>query len=137
MEPDLDAIVNEAVEAARGPVSWGVDDCCIFVADIIKKTHHIDIMYGHRDYHSKSEGIRHFRSMGHHDLLDFALAHAERLGLGIVDLSRRPQPLDIGITPGIGGPALSIYFGDHWITRADHGVVVNPHYYAVRAWRIV
>lgn len=124
----------------EGPIVYGVNDCCMTLADVLAAEGLPDLMAGYRGRYTTRRGfVRAFRAAGHRTLDAAATAvmagHGRRVQIA--------QRLDVAIVrhfdrvtqSAVGSPA---FFADgFWFLRSDAGGVAIKDPGDLEIYRIV
>jgi hypothetical protein len=122
----------------RAPFCWGVNDCCLFVADGVLAMTGVDIAVGFRDkYHDESSCMALLKQMGYASVSAMVAAELQSWGFASVRPSFA-QRGDIVAYDLAGVPALALVSLDGAYARGvgENGAAVLPVLKAVRAWRV-
>lgn len=126
-------VIQRHLARIRGPVIWGVDDCCAFVHQIVKETHGIALMAPVGYYSTEKEAALRLRQYAGGDVLDAALKRAAELDLKRIHY---PEQSAVGVVAGQRGPLLALFNRDRWLVRSHDGIDVLPDWSAVIAWEL-
>ena len=133
----MDADLSAAIAAAEGrAMVWGRDDCCLWVADIVRARTGLDGAAAFRGrYRSRHGAAKALKAVHGGGLIEAITAIAAQFGWPVIDADAAADG-DIAIIDTTLGPALAIMSGDYWIGRIDGGVSATPRDLAVKAWRV-
>lgn len=111
---------------AEGRVAFGVNDCCMTVADVILAAGGPDLMAGYRGRYSTAAGfVRAYRKRGH-ETLEQAVA-ASFAAHGAVAASARD--FDVALVGYLDSGARTVapafFHGGFWFVRTDGGALVT------------
>lgn len=102
-------------------VVYGVDDCALAVADILKPCFGYDPMKQFRGRYKTARGYRRMLRNDGFDSIDAALVVAAvNFGWRRID-PKEAEPGDIGVTAHYDGRTLAICAGHFWYARRDFG----------------
>lgn len=135
-EYSVEEIITKAIEAVLGkPVTWGRDDCCLWVADIAKGMIGVDPAAPWRGKYDSPEGAEKVMPLG---LVNTVSGRFRELKWPRISIGRS-QVGDIGIARHDRTPAAVVvksHMEDWWIGRGDDGVTYVPPEHVICAWAI-
>jgi len=133
----MDQNLIEFIERVHGPMVWGTDDCCTFVADWLKIQTGQDLMCDWRRLYCDQESAEQaLRDNGTGGLIRAIIEAARDRGWERVSTDQvfdRPA-VAIAHMWGIGYCACANYGSGWFIGRGTTGVVLFPGWAARRAW---
>lgn len=111
-------------DRCEGQIVYGVNDCCMTVADVILAAGGPDLMAPYRGRYKTQLGfMRAFRKAGHRDLPAATLEQFARCGSQVDE----PRDFDVAVVSYLadGEPAYSpaFYHGGFWCLRTDRGAL--------------
>lgn len=123
----------------EGPIAFGVNDCCMTVADVLVAGGKADLMAGYRGrYRSRRGFALVFRRAGHRDLAAAVAASFSAHGRRVQCAARLDVALighfDAVTQSEIVSPAF--FDGGFWFARSDAGALVVKDAGAFDIWRI-
>lgn len=107
---------------------WGVQDCCLFVADAVRELYGVDPAEGLRGYRSERGAARIVRQLG-----GVAGIGASRFGAACEVL--QAQVGDVLLVHTGSRDSLALCVGAHWLAPGAAGLVAGPLSEARSAWR--
>ena len=133
MDPNV--IINAAIErAAQSDFEYGVDDCCLWVCDLVAELTGVDLADPLRGYRSQFGAARKLKSYAGGGLCEAAIKLANAAGLR--PAGRPYQGVLVGVVADVNGPALALFYRGRWIGRTIRGVSVLPPHSATVAWKL-
>lgn len=112
--------IRESVTAAIGlPMTYGVDDCMLFVANIDLAVTGVDTAAAYRGRYKTKRGAA--RVMGKRGVAGAALAAAKWFKWSRID-PQEAKPGARGLVDTPEGPAAVIFDGTFWVGRKEGGV---------------
>lgn len=119
--------INIYWDGCEGAIRFGVNDCCLVTADVIRAAGGPDLMAGYRGRYATQRGfVRAFRRRGHRSLQDAALAMLRAHGRPV----EAPSDFDVGLVTYLDGPkwlALTspgFFLGGFWHVRSTAGALI-------------
>lgn len=129
-----DFAVMQAIESARmHPLRWGIDDCCLWAADLVAFHSKVDIAAPFRGYVSRLGAAKALYLYAGGGLTEAAARRAQELELEPVARPYRGDAL--AVVASRNGPFLGLHWRGHWLGRGPEGEVYFPLWYAVAAWK--
>lgn len=110
------------------PFAWGVQDCCLFVADAVREIHAIDPAEGLRGYRSERGAARILRRLG-------GIEGVAASCFGGACPPALAQVGDVVLVHTGGRDSLALCAGAHWLAPGPSGLVAGPMSEARAAWR--
>lgn len=111
-------------DRCEGPIRFGINDCCMVVADVVLAAGGADLMAGYRGRYKTARGfVRAFRREGHTTLRDACEGAFHANGRQV----QHPQDFDVAVVEHfnlteqktVASPAILI--GGFWMARTDRG----------------
>lgn len=120
--------------AMASDMKYGVDDCCLWVCDLIAQATGVDLAAPLRGYRSRLGACRKLKAFAGGGLCEAAvkLAAAARLKPASSPWSGEL----VGVVADANGPALALFHNGAWLGRTTRGVTALPPHAAVIAWRL-
>jgi len=129
-------LINTAIEAATKPgakFTWGTDDCCTFVCDVVEKQTGLDLMASLRGrYTTPGEAEALWATDGGLVPLIQRLAAEHHL----LSVAFPFTGADLGIVATPNGPALAVFLDNAFYGRTEDGAARLPARMGVLAWRL-
>jgi len=115
-------------DCCEGPIAYGVNDCCMVVADVVVASGRSDLMAGYRGRYATARGfVRAFRRGGHEALPDACEAAFAEHGGQV----QAPADFDVAVVqyPHAGKIVASpaFFYGGFWHLRSEAGGMVLSH----------
>lgn len=135
---DLQLIFDRHMDrVVRSPhVCWGKDDCCLWVADIVKDVCGIDLAEPFRGKYRTSNGAaRTLEQYAGGGLVKAAVKRAAELHLKEIDAPGQ-QRLAVSVCANKAGPLLAVWNGFGWLVRTEHGCASLPVHWMVICWEL-
>lgn len=115
-------------QRCEGPIVYGVNDCCMVLADVIVASAGPDLMASYRGRYKTQLGfMRVFRKAGHLSLDAAATAEFERYG----QLVSAPQDFDVAVVSYADGSkrltSPAFFHSGFWCLRSERGGLVLDH----------
>ncbi len=113
-------------DRCEGSISFGVNDCCMVVADVVRAAGGPDLMAAYRGRYRTARGfVRAFRREGHETLHEACEASFAGNGKRV----QKPQDFDVamvGYRDRVKGMVASpgFFHGGFWCVRSEHGGLV-------------
>jgi hypothetical protein len=114
-------------DGCEGPITFGVNDCCMVTADVILAAGGPDLMAPYRGRYASARGfVRAFRRAGHQTLPAASLAMLQEKGREVFD----PRNFDVAVVAyfdkSLEKPSVSpgIFHSGFWHVRTDKGAMV-------------
>lgn len=127
-------LINAAIDRAlMGPMVWGVDDCCLWVCDLIAAQTGVDLAAPLRGYSSRLGAARKLREFAAGGLPEAAIKIARQHGCKPAGKPYGGDLWAVVVTPA--GVGLAVWHGSGWLGRTADGVGVVPPWQAVLVWR--
>jgi hypothetical protein len=128
-------LIAAAVEAAQmADMRYGVDDCCLWVADIVMAHGGPDLAQPFRGYASQLGAARKLRRYAGGGLLEAAQKRAAELDLRIIRHGWRDG--DVGLVTNGAGHLMALLYQDRWLARTAQGVNFTSRSATILAWRL-
>lgn len=115
-------------DRCEGPIRFGVNDCCMVVADVVVAAGRSDLMAGYRGSYRTARGfVRAFRRAGHETLPDACEASFAEHGKRV----QSPADFDVAVVQYthagrlVASPAF--FHGGFWHLRSEAGGLVLAH----------
>lgn len=132
---DQHIIDAACVRAMMKDMTWGTDDCSLWVCDIILEETAADLAKPLRGkYRTRAGAMRVMKRFCGGGLVETALTLA-----GAHELKRVEFPWAgtlVGIVAGEQGPTLALFFENKWLGRTETGYRVLPASFGVMAWEL-
>lgn len=128
-------VIFDAVETAmQNSMVWGMDDCCLWVANIILQLTEVDLAEPFRGY-TDEEGAQKALETYFGAPCNLSLVAVKRAN----ELNLRPVVWPyhgrlVGICPSRLGPVLALRFQEKWLARTQAGIAHLPDWNACLAW---
>lgn len=121
----------------EGPIVFGVNDCCMTVADVILAAGGPDLMAEYRGRYSTRIGfVRAFRKAGHLDLSEAVTASFTAHGTEV----DAPRDFDVAVvtylSDGERTAAPAVFHSGFWFVRTDTGALASQGEPG-RVWRVI
>lgn len=121
----------------EGPIVFGVNDCCMTVADVILAAGGPDLMAEYRGRYSTRLGfVRAFRKAGHLDLSEAVTASFAAHGAEV----DAPRDFDVAVvtylSDGERTAAPAVFHSGFWLVRTDTGALASQGEPG-RVWRVI
>lgn len=121
----------------EGPIVFGVNDCCMTVADVILAAGGPDLMAEYRGRYSTRIGfVRAFRKAGHLDLSEAVTASFTAHGTEV----DAPRDFDVAVvtylSDGERATSPAFYSSGFWCLRSERGMVASEGSPDV-IWRVI
>lgn len=133
------ALTKFNIAALQKPFAWGVNDCCLYVADVIKAMTGEDLAEDFRGkYGNEIEAMRFLAGLGYRDVEELASSRLPE----IVDREHKPAPSlarrgdVVSMADGAGNFFITICDGRTAVGPTKQGINHNPMSAARRAWRV-
>jgi hypothetical protein len=128
-------LIAAAFEKAQmADMRYGVDDCCLWVADIVMAHGGPDLAEPFRGYASQTGAAMRLRRYAGGGLLEAAQKRAAELDLRIVRHDWRDG--DVGLVTNAGGHLMALFYKERWLARSAQGLNVAPRHATILAWRL-
>lgn len=128
-------LIEAAAEAAQmADMRYGVDDCCLWVADIVIAHGGPDLAQPFRGYTSKTGAAMRLRRYAGGGLLEAAQKRASELDLKIIRQDWRDG--DVGLVTNPAGHLMALFYQGRWLARTGSGVNFTQGHSAILAWRL-
>lgn len=110
----------------EGPLVYGVNDCCMVVADVVVAAGGPDLMADYRGrYRTRLGFIRAFRKAGHTSLAEAATAMLAATGERV----ENPRDFDVAVVTyldtGEKVTSPAFYHSGYWCLRSERGAVCS------------
>lgn len=132
----LDAAIERGLERAEANLfRWGVDDCALWCADVLRDALHVDAAEAFRGRYDTRDGA--YDVLGPLGLA-LALARAARRN-GWARIHPSDARIgDLGLAVGMDVACVLKYRGGFWVGRdVDHSWVLIPEYHIRYAWCVL
>jgi hypothetical protein len=121
----------------EGPIVYGVNDCCMTVADVIVAAGGPDLMVDHRGRYKTRLGFMRLLRKGGHSALDAAVAaELTRQGVRV----SKPHDFDVAMVAyaddGVRQVSPAFYHSGFWCLRSERGMLVSKGSPAT-IWRVL
>lgn len=125
-------------DRCEGPIVYGVNDCCMTLADVILAAGGPDLMASYRGrYRTRLGFVRAIRKAGHATLADAVSVKLKSEGVRV----NMPEPFDVGIVTYLKGgePVHSpaFFHSDFWFVRTETGGLVAAVTLSTSIWRVI
>lgn len=120
-------------KAQMHDMRWGVDDCCCFVAAIVKAHGGPDLLAPFAPWDSEEGATQSLASYGGGGLLEAAMKRAAELALERV---AGPRPGTIGLVTNDAGHMLALGLDHKWLVRTKSGVAYARPGQTILAWNV-
>lgn len=128
-------LIEAAAERAQmADMRYGVDDCCLWVADIVVAHGGPDLAQPFRGYTSKTGAAMRLHRYAGGGLLEAAQKRAGELLLKIIRQDYRDG--DVGLVTNAAGHLMALFIGGRWLARTAQGVNFTPAHCTILAWRL-
>jgi hypothetical protein len=141
MDKDVRAKIEAAIEAAIDAdastiAEWGVDDCALWVANILRAAFPRDPGKSFRGKYSDREGA--YEAIGKRGITGIVAGQARRFGWKRLKDVEQAKLGDIGVLKNPEGTQTVClkYRGRFWIARGVQGTAFVPDGRVSRAWSI-
>ena len=133
--PDWLDSTTRYLEACRDkPFAWGEHDCCLFAADVAKRSTGIDYAQNFRGHYTTERGaLRALRRYGEGNLPDTITQY---LGDAVPPLLLRRGDVALMKVDGLIGYAVGVCWVGGLVYVGQRGLVSMPLNYAVSGWRV-
>lgn len=109
-------------QRCEGPLVYGVNDCCMTLADVILAAGGPDLMEPYRGrYKTRLGFVRAFRKAGYATLADAALAKMEQYGTRVEEPSAFDVALVSYLDDGERVVSPAFFVGGFWCLRTERG----------------
>lgn len=113
-------------QRCEGPIVYGVNDCCMTVADVILAAGGPDLMADYRGRYSTRLGfVRAFRKAGFLELAEAVRASFVAHGTD----ADAPRDFDVAVVTwldsGVRATSPAFYSGGFWCLRSERGMVAS------------
>lgn len=109
-------------DRCEGPLVYGINDCCMTLADVLLAAGGPDLMEGYRGrYRTRLGFVRAFRKAGHESLMEAASAMLTAKG----DLVVEPRDFDVAVVTyldtGERVTSPAFFHSGYWCLRSESG----------------
>jgi len=124
-------------DRCEGPIIFGVNDCCMVVADVIAAAGGPDLMEPHRGHYRTRLGfVRAFRKAGHSSLADAVSAAFAARGRQVDE----PRDFDVAVVAYLDNgervTSPSFFHSGFWCLRTERGAMCSEGA-PDRIWRMI
>lgn len=129
-------IAKRIEESIRKPFVWGENDCCMWVSDLVKEIHRIEIARPFKGYQSEFGSKKKLHQYcGKASLLIAAIKRADELNLKQVERFSFDKNL-VSVITNPSGNALAVWHKAKWVARTQTGIAFLEPHVACIAWEI-
>ena len=128
-------LIKAAMERAmQKDMEWGVDDCCLWVCNVIMEYSGRDLAMPLRGYHSRIGAYRTLKKFAGGGLCEAAVKLAVMAALKSAKWPWKGTL--VGVVADKNGPALALFWRGMWVGRTERGITGLPASAGVVAWEI-